>query len=1332
LRLKGMADDKFHVTATSLATFFTLEQCQRYLFLQAHASKHNDSPTEALTEAQFEKGRVWESYLCSSLQSNNRLYAEDKNLTQQQSLEWTKANFTIEKFTELLSDKEEVYIHGSAFSIPIEIYNLYNLDPNLVSLGVIKPDFLRLFRVKDQQWIFIQVIDAKASHLLKISHQVQVSFYTLILNEIIANEPLLKVYFTGGVWMPESNQDGNRIIGDYTTFNTQLFFPILQRTLKSLQTLALKDPKDLSSDLEWYFSPKCKYCAFQPICESDTISKNRVGNIPDLPVDSQAWLETLIHTHTHANSENNLCLGDIEDLHQLIQENQPLSSIGGTITKSQQTSLRKILKIPTARYSSSVVLDSVREHSVKVLSNRTLLMSHTVEDLRVLFQVLSDPLSDMPYCISIETILVNPQISNSQDVYQRITLLDSDYSNLIQQTIETICSLLERITQQNLTVQFYIFSHTEKSILVQSLVNLACDPSLTNEFYQKVQKCLFNFVDDASLLLARHQPTPLDPLSSSTGNITPPRIIVVQQILSEMLSIPTPGFLTLQKSFSFLTGITENLLSEELIYKSFLDPQKEEQTREYAQTMCNYQQQIISKFRELLQCFSQKQLENLMIPSLTQFYEICGMNINDPTLRRIAFVEQYELLCIRQELVEQRKQASQYSTVIELRFNQKSPTDNTLALFDLTQGAELIDSNDSSSMYEWILFKKSDIDSVVFFNDFQQMSVFYRKLKTPAHLKGKLSFVDIREVHLQGETPQIQLQVSHPYFKSTPGTEYVLFKRLVNFNYSKISTLIANLDAPQPDGERPQFLQMVDQPHIWGNQDPFPISSEVCKEKNSEKLYNEAGKLAGTPGTQYSRDVTKLRFTPSQKKAFNLIQNKRLCIIWGPPGTGKTHLLGLAIWRMLEIAHLSDNPFRVLVTANTNAAIDKLMATLEYFRRLTLEVTPNKPWKISLPITRVSIDTKTKIRLEKLHVVGSTCWKLASSLASGSLFDLIVIDEGTQLALSTAGLALQFITKGGRVVVAGDHHQLGRIICGTYPKLSNTEAVVSGSILECILRKTDGTVVRDHELPLLSSADLALTTMLYENNRMNKSLNDFTGFIYGPRYTARKANEYISFNPIDPERYNPEYPLFFKNIIWNLLDRRCSLCAVEVSCDQAYSVSQEMQLNYEADLIVRFVTSFRRVNENENIFVVVPHRVQRSWITQKLGKLAQNNDLIKVDTVDRMQGQEASIVIVSYLFLNEAQISRESKFLYNRRRLNVSISRAQNLCIVVGSKHVFHPPVAALSNSEISPGIQHLQNFKKLCDLNQSCFYFHLKQDASGLYDQYSEVALPDIGKLHL
>src|SRR5258707_9312034 len=57
----------------------------------------------------------------------------------------------------------------------------------------------------------------------------------------------------------------------------------------------------------------------------------------------------------------------------------------------------------------------------------------------------------------------------------------------------------------------------------------------------------------------------------------------------------------------------------------------------------------------------------------------------------------------------------------------------------------------------------------------------------------------------------------------------------------------------------------------------------------------------------------------------------------------------------------------------------------------------------------------------------------------------------------------------------------------------------------------------------------------------------------------------------------------------------------------------------------------------------------------------------RVGTVDKFQGEEAAVVLISMATSSGDDLPRQIEFLYSRNRLNVAISRAQCLAVILAS-----------------------------------------------------------------
>ncbi|KDQ50871.1 hypothetical protein JAAARDRAFT_211450 [Jaapia argillacea MUCL 33604] len=176
-------------------------------------------------------------------------------------------------------------------------------------------------------------------------------------------------------------------------------------------------------------------------------------------------------------------------------------------------------------------------------------------------------------------------------------------------------------------------------------------------------------------------------------------------------------------------------------------------------------------------------------------------------------------------------------------------------------------------------------------------------------------------------------------------------------------------------------------------------------------------------------------------------------------------------------------------------------------------------------------------------------------------------------------------------------------------------------------------------------------------------------------------------------------------------------------------ISYETHVKGEAAVAAQFVKYLRRCAPEDDIFVATPHRIQRCAVKEALvasesqnvegneeyqalvkamenlkvpsPKPSSNDPTIKqtgtvtVDTVERLQGSEAAFVICLFSHTHTSSASTDLSFLLERRRLNVAISRAKTLCILITSDQVLRPSVSALANEETAKGVAFLRAYEE-------------------------------------
>jgi superfamily I DNA and/or RNA helicase len=96
-----------------------------------------------------------------------------------------------------------------------------------------------------------------------------------------------------------------------------------------------------------------------------------------------------------------------------------------------------------------------------------------------------------------------------------------------------------------------------------------------------------------------------------------------------------------------------------------------------------------------------------------------------------------------------------------------------------------------------------------------------------------------------------------------------------------------------------------------------------------------------------------------------------------------------------------------------------------------------------------------------------------------------------------------------------------------------------------------------------------------------------------------------------------------------------------------------------------------------NVGIVVPHRKQRAALQQALPKLSQideGSDTLRrsaIDTVERFQGGERTLILISATESDPQFILSTSEFILDQRRLTVALSRAKQKLILVASESIF-------------------------------------------------------------
>ena len=123
------------------------------------------------------------------------------------------------------------------------------------------------------------------------------------------------------------------------------------------------------------------------------------------------------------------------------------------------------------------------------------------------------------------------------------------------------------------------------------------------------------------------------------------------------------------------------------------------------------------------------------------------------------------------------------------------------------------------------------------------------------------------------------------------------------------------------------------------------------------------------------------------------------------------------------------------------------------------------------------------------------------------------------------------------------------------------------------------------------------------------------------------------------------------------------------------------------EALAQAASEYLRLNATTGLGIVVPHRAQKALLQTRLPHLTG-----AVDTVERFQGGERDLIIVSATVSDLAYAQSESDFLLEPQRLTVAVSRPKRKLIVLASQTLFTLMPADLDAYERGALWKHLRH----------------------------------------
>ncbi|TCC98727.1 DEAD/DEAH box helicase [Pedobacter hiemivivus] len=409
----------------------------------------------------------------------------------------------------------------------------------------------------------------------------------------------------------------------------------------------------------------------------------------------------------------------------------------------------------------------------------------------------------------------------------------------------------------------------------------------------------------------------------------------------------------------------------------------------------------------------------------------------------------------------------------------------------------------------------------------------------------------------------------------------------------------------------------------------------------------------------------------SQNNAYlQAINSNSFCIIQGPPGTGKTETISNIAKQLVEAG------LKIFVTAPTHTAINNCMNAIskkigDASKVVKIgEKAQSKEIKENiLKKTRLTYNNYvTSVDCNKNGIaIGATPHALcypASKKLDGWEFDVAIIDEASQLSIP---LAVSAISRARKYIFVGDHKQLDPII----PKDTKNE-MFAGSIFTRLAK------VYPDDINLLNTSyrlnqslikipnRLFYNELLYSDSTTKEDKEEYH-CTYHPSLLNGVAHNLVLHNVFDAQGRSPYEAKFVSELVYDLVQNGIHL---------------------------------------KDIGIISPYRAQvreiKKEVKKKLSSFTSGTfDLLFIDTVDSIQGQERDFIIYSLSNSYPLESKTRLDFFYSPNRLNVAITRAIKKCIVIGNYKIFDIREEELSDHEEYQNVKpSLDIFKLYYDLS--------------------------------
>ncbi|KAL9921358.1 mov10 RISC complex RNA helicase isoform 1-T2 [Glossina fuscipes fuscipes] len=440
----------------------------------------------------------------------------------------------------------------------------------------------------------------------------------------------------------------------------------------------------------------------------------------------------------------------------------------------------------------------------------------------------------------------------------------------------------------------------------------------------------------------------------------------------------------------------------------------------------------------------------------------------------------------------------------------------------------------------------------------------------------------------------------------------------------------------------------------------FPVEKSKNLLENPTRNRNERTHLS-----LFNRSIFE---NPEQLQAVNRIVNYENLfapyIIFGPPGTGKTTTVVETILQ-LYVRRLST---RILVTSSSNSACDTIASgickninrNILYRNQSNLLLRLFSGSALANGVNAIDPEVLKRsnckggshyypaiedIRMYSI-IVTTLCLvgKLVSGgIGAGGFFTHIFIDEAGACSEPEALVGIMDVKSPKcEIILSGDHKQLGPV----FKSERAAELGLSKSLMERLLER------KCYSLDEWGNYDRTLQFRLNQNYRCHpKILGLFNHLYYDNKLQAKAKPSDVNVAAKWDKLPNANFPIIFQAVFGRTeKDKRSGSCFN----------NRELQVSMELleSLLITGIDG--RQVEQTDIAIISPYKQQCERIKKQLREKQWTD--VEIGTVNSFQGREKHIVIISLV-----RSFTSLGFVDEPKRLNVMLSRAKSLLIIIGN-----------------------------------------------------------------